>query len=308
MRRALAGFILLACTAAGLAGSAASATSGTSATGGTSGGAADADLWTEARMRHAREADDLGALDVAARTAFAPTAARLATPRPVARAASWTPTGTVARAVGRVFFTVDGRDYSCTGVAVVSANRSTVITAGHCVHDGPGHYARNWVFVPGYSAGRRPYGTWRARALGVPPGWARSGRLQDDVGFAVVAPLNGRRLTDVVGAVRVGFDRPRGAYVWAFGYPIAAPNGARRALYCRGAVRKDRWGTGAQGLACSMGQGASGGPWLADFSPARGTGTVYAVTSFTYRGMNGVVWAPYLGRAGQVLYRAMQRR
>ena len=53
---------------------------------------------------------------------------------------------------------------------------------------------------------------------------------------------------------------------------------------------------------------ASGGPWLSGFSPARGTGTVYAVTSFTYRGMNGVVWAPYLGRSAATLYRTMQRR
>jgi hypothetical protein len=35
---------------------------------------------------------------------------------------------------------------------------------------------------------------------------------------------------------------------------------------------------------------------------------VYAVTSFTYRGMPGVVWAPHLGRTARSLYAAVQRR
>ena len=188
-----------------------------------------------------------------------------------------------------------------------SANRSTVITAGHCVNAGPGPYARNWVFVPGYADGRRPYGTWAARSLTAPAGWVRSGRLQDDVGFAVVAPRGGRRLTDVVGGVPVAFDRPRGEYVWAFGYPAAGANAGRRALFCRGAVRQDPYRSGAQGLACSMGQGASGGPWLTSSSGGR-TGAVYAVTSFTYRGMAGTVWAPYLGRTAAALFASVQRR
>lgn len=316
MRRALVGVVVLACAAAGLAGFAASASGPQGTRAQAYGPRETAELWTDDRMRHARDADHLGALhSVAAAaqrsaqgSARRPAIARLAAPAPVRRAATWTASGRVAKAVGRTFFTLGGRDYSCTGVAVPSANRSTVITAGHCVHDGPGRYATNWVFVPGYSVGRRPYGTWSARSLGVPPGWARTGRMRDDVGFAVLAPLTGRRLTDVVGSVPIGFDRPRGAYVWAFGYPAAAPNGGRRVLFCRGAVEQDRWGTGAQGLACSMGQGASGGPWLANFSPARRTGEVYAVTSFTYRGMAGKVWAPYLGATARTLYRTMQRR
>jgi len=306
MRRALGGLAVLACLA-GVAGS--GPPPGPAASGTGPGRAAAAgDYWTADRMRRAAEADDLGALRRLDAAAARPATGRLAAPAPVRRAATWTSRGGVARAVGRVFFTLRGRDYSCTGVAVPSANRSTVVTAGHCVNAGPGRYARNWVFVPGYAAGRRPYGTWRARSLAAPSGWVRGGRLQDDVGYAVVAPLGGRRLTDVVGGLPIAFDRPRGAYVWAFGYPAAAPNGGRRALYCRGAVRQDPYRSGAQGLACSMGQGASGGPWLASFSTTGRTGAVYAVTSFTYRGMGGVVWAPYLGRTAATLFAAVQRR
>ena len=46
-----------------------------------------------------------------------------------------------------------------------SANRDTVLTAGHCVNDGPGAFHTNWMFVPGYRDGARPYGTWTARDL-----------------------------------------------------------------------------------------------------------------------------------------------
>jgi hypothetical protein len=35
---------------------------------------------------------------------------------------------------------------------------------------------------------------------------------------------------------------------------------------------------------------------------------VYAVTSSTYRGRPGVVWAPYLGGTAKALYSSMQRR
>jgi hypothetical protein len=111
----------------------------------------------------------------------------------------------------------------------------------------------------------------------------------------------------VVGSLPIAFHARRGAYVWAFGYPAAAPNAGRRALYCRGTVRQDPYRTGAQGLSCSMTQGASGGPWLTIGADGR-PGAVYAVSSFTYRGMAGVVWAPYLGHTAKALWTAVQRR
>ena len=264
----------------------------------TATGPGPAGSWTAARMRTAVDAD----------AGPGPGTTRLAAgPTPVRTAVTWTGQATAARAVGRVFYTLNGRDFTCTGVAVRSANRSTVLTAGHCVNAGPGGYARNWVFVPGYADGRRPYGTWTARSLAAPARWVSEGRTADDVGYAVVAPLRGRKLADVVGSMPVAFDAPRGAYVWAIGYPAAAPNAGRRALFCRGTVRPDPYRTGAQGLACSMTQGASGGPWLTAAPDGR-PAAVYAITSFTYRGMAGTVWAPYLGGTAKALWSAVQRR
>jgi V8-like Glu-specific endopeptidase len=266
--------------------------------------------WTDDRMRRAEQADDLAAVRASRRTraVAGPAARRLTAPAPpVTSATRWPRGGLAGRAVGRVFFSLDGHDYACTGTAVVGQNRDTVVTAGHCVNAGPGAYARNWIFVPGYRDGSRPYGTWSARRLLAPDGWVRSGSTADDIGFAEVNRRAGRHLTDVVGGMRIAFDQPVGAYVWAFGYPVGRPSLGRYVLYCRGTVRRDPYGTAAQGLGCSMGGGSSGGPWLAGLSSTTGGGTVYAVTSFSYRGMPGVVWAPFLGRTAAALYRVAQR-
>jgi V8-like Glu-specific endopeptidase len=269
-----------------------------------------AGYWTDDRMQRAQQADDLAAMRAAQRPQFGirPSARRLtAVAPPVAKAAAWRAGGGVSRAVGRVFFTLGGRDYACTGTAVASGNRDTVVTAGHCVNAGPGAYAHNWVFVPGYRNGSRPYGTWTARRLLAPAAWVGSGSTPDDVGFAVVGTRGGRHLTDVVGAMRIAFGAPRGVYAWAFGYPVGSPSLGRYVVYCRGTLRRDPYGTAAQGMGCSMAGGSSGGPWLVGLSASTGAGTVYAVTSFSYRGMAGVVWAPYLGATAAALYRTAQR-
>jgi len=266
--------------------------------------------WTDDRMRRAEHADDLAAIRASQRrqAIAGPAARRLAAVAPpVTRATPWPPRGLVGRAVGRVFFTLGGHDYACTGTAVVSRNRDTVATAGHCLNAGPGAYARNWIFVPGYRNGSRPYGTWTARRLLAPTAWVRTGSTQDDIGFAEVNRRGGRHLADVVGAMRIAFNQPVGAYVWAFGYPVGAPSLGRYVMYCRGTVRRDPYGTTAQGLGCSMGGGSSGGPWLAGLSGTTGGGTVYALTSFSYRGMPAVVWAPSLGGTAAALYRVAER-
>lgn len=50
------------------------------------------------------------------------------------------------KAIGKIYFTRAGMNYVCSGVA---NGNCTVITAGHCVSDGQGHYHSNWIFKPG---------------------------------------------------------------------------------------------------------------------------------------------------------------
>ena len=69
---------------------------------------------------------------------------------------------------GKVLFTdqTNGLDYMCSGSSLNSGSKRLVITAGHCVHGGQtGTWHANWVFIPDYQSGSRPYGTFQAYSL-----------------------------------------------------------------------------------------------------------------------------------------------
>ena len=114
--------------------------------------------WTAERMRNAIPADRMLA------GTFAPAAKR---PKKAAAATQVPPpyTSQPTSTNGKVFFTDDGLNYVCSGTALLSGNKSVVWTAGHCVHDGTTNFHTNWTFVPAYTDGSRPYGTWTARTL-----------------------------------------------------------------------------------------------------------------------------------------------
>lgn len=89
----------------------------------------------------------------------------------------WTHGGAVEKNVGRLFFTFsDGYDGSCTATVVTSANRSTVITAAHCLR-GVGTpsdddtWNHNIYFVPGYRNGTKPLGGFSIRTMATSSRW-----------------------------------------------------------------------------------------------------------------------------------------
>jgi V8-like Glu-specific endopeptidase len=220
--------------------------------------------------------------------------------------AEWTGAGAVVRTTGKVFFSLGTDDYVCSGSAVASPDRSTVLTAGHCVDDPEsGTTATNWVFVPGYRDGRAPYGFFAATHLVTTTGWAAAEDFDVDLGFADVAPnAAGVRLGDAVGGQKIAFGTPRGRDAYAFGYAAVAPWTGQRLDACSGGVVQDTTPAPSadQGLACTMTPGSSGGPWFSEFDPRTGTGTLTSVTSFSYVEEPGVLWGPYLGAEAQALY------
>ncbi|WP_248960413.1 trypsin-like serine peptidase [Sphaerisporangium perillae] len=221
--------------------------------------------------------------------------------------AAWTTGGTIVKTEGRVFFTYQGRSASCSGTAVTSANKSVVVTAGHCVKLG-GAFHTNWAFVPGYSAGSRPYGTWVATSLLTTPQWNSSEDMNYDMAAAVVAPLNGQRLVDVVGGQGVAFNQPRGRQMYAFGYPAASPYDGSKLIYCSGRVFNDFLISTDQGLTCDMTGGASGGGWFLSFDESTGAGTLNSVNSFKYNFASYWMFGPYFGPEAQAVYTAAQNQ
>ncbi len=260
-------------------------------------------FWTPARMRSAQPLDLIKVLPSQLRT--------VAKGRPVQiqsipnGGAAWTGGGAVTKTAGRVFFTYQGRTASCSGDAVTSANKSTVITAGHCVKLG-GAFHTNWVFVPGYNNGNAPYGTWTARSTKATPQWVASEDINYDVGAAVVNQLNGQSLTDVVGSQGIAFNQARGQNMYSFGYPAEAPYDGTKLIYCSGKVFNDFLLSQDIGMTCNQTGGASGGPWFLSFNEAAGTGIQNSVNSFKYNFISTWMFGPYFGADAQNLYNTAQ--
>jgi hypothetical protein len=213
----------------------------------------------------------------------------------------WARGGAVARTTGRVFFTLGNVEYACSGSAVASENQDVVMTAAHCVSDGAGHWATHWTFVPGYTGGREPYGSYPAQTYYVPAQWSAGADEDDDVAFVVVGTAHGHRLGAAVGGqpIEFGWRAPTAA---VFGYPSEPPYTGQGLDYCAGTLQPDPFGTPDEGIACAMTEGGSGGPWLSDFDPRTGLGVITGVTTFRYSGQDRILYSADLGPVAQALY------
>jgi len=214
----------------------------------------------------------------------------------------WPGGGAVEKTAGRVFFTYQGRQASCSGDAVTSGNKSTVLTAGHCVKL-DGAYHTDWVFVPAYKDGNAPFGQWAAKATMTTPQWDASEDINFDVGAAVVNPLDGQSLTDVVGGQGVAFNSPRGQDMYAFGWPAADPYDGTHMIYCSGTTFDALISDGI-GMTCDMTGGASGGPWFQEFDEGTGAGLQNSVNSYKINFIPTWMFGPYFGTDAQNLYNA----
>lgn len=196
--------------------------------------------------------------------------------------------GNSGAANGKVFFSrkVNGQyeDRVCSASAVNSDNKSTVITAGHCVHSGSGgEFHKNWVFVPEYTIGVAPHGRFKANFMTTTTDWANYGTtprgFAADFGFVTVNSERGKRLVDSVGghglrsgnagsfkADIIGYPRNRflGSAMFRCTVPVKNENSSSFNFY--------------MSYGCNFGGGASGGAWLEDFN---GTlGHIRSVSSF----------------------------
>lgn len=275
---------------------------------------ATADYWTAERMRTAIPGDVLAAKAVArganstahrnvetgAPTKVEGTAPTLQAKQIQTKAnASETP----VKHIGKVFFTLGGSNYVCSGNSVTSTNKSTVSTAGHCVNEGPGAFATNFTFVPAYLNGSAPYGKWTAKTLYAPTQWSSGGDMTYDTGFAVMNPLNGKSLADVVGASGVQFNAARGLTYKSFGYPAAPPFNGESLKSCSGTATNDPYNPqfNTQGIPCNMTGGSSGGPW---FIGTSSSGYQNSINSYGYGSNSTTMYGPYWGSVIQQAYSA----
>jgi hypothetical protein len=251
--------------------------------------------WTSARMSSAKPAD-IGSTFASTAAPARGTSTKIAGTSARKPGGGPTPSAAIVKSTGKVFFTLGGVNYVCSGSATSSGNKDVVSTAGHCVNEGPGAFATNWAFVPAYNNNVRPYGTWTARRLVTTSAWANQGDINYDGGFAVMNTLNGAHLTDVVGGQGIAFNLARGLYYEAYGYPQAAPFNGQTIKSCAGTAQNDIYGgTQSQRIPCDMTGGSSGGPWFT-------SGLQNSLNSFGYNGIKNQMFGPYFGSAIQTAY------
>lgn len=214
---------------------------------------------------------------------------------------------------GKVFFRdqTDGRDYVCSGSAVNSPAARLVITAGHCVHGGPGGtWHANWVFAPGYDRGPGPEGTFPATSFRALDDWIDYGAsargFHSDVALVTTADNDeGETVVEAVGGHGLATGGTREFEASLFGYPTNRDSGERM-WACHGR-------TGTQEVevfrfpsitGCGFGPGSSGGPWLYRYDDGTGLGLVRSVTSFGPAVGNAYVSGPYFDERVADLYEA----
>lgn len=245
------------------------------------------DYWTPERMRSAVPRD------------------RVVKPAPTAKPSPSTSKAVKVPAMpelGKVFFTLDGVNYVCSGTVTTSANRDLVTTAGHCVNEGPGDFATYFAFVPAYENGAAPYGMWTAAELLTTTAWSGSGDFDYDVGFAVMNERSdGKSLIDVtVKSFPVLFDSGYRLSVIAYGYPAAKPFNGQYLYKCTGTSGVDQLGSLDHSLPCTMTGGSSGGGWIS-------SSQLMSLNSFKYTIDPKTMYGPYFGSVIESLYQTAQR-
>lgn len=122
--------------------------------------------------------------------------------------------------VGALFtLTASGQlqNHFCTASVVDSPTGNLIVTAAHCMQ---GRRAGQVVFVPGYSAGRAPYGVWRVTNVVEDQPWLVSGDPDDDFAFLVVSQRGSQvPVQNLTGGEILGVGEAAGRPVVVTGYP-----------------------------------------------------------------------------------------
>jgi V8-like Glu-specific endopeptidase len=219
---------------------------------------------------------------------------------------------------GKVFMTINGANYVCSGTAVTASTGVNLVwTAGHCTTDGPNEFATNFLFVPGYYKGLEPNGRWAFTLIDSTPGWEAQGsdRFRYDVGAARVTKVGAPTATfaSTIGTRPIAFGQnPTGQRLVSIGYPAAGKFNGSQQYACASPFR--RWDTATlldpMQISCNMTGGSSGGGWFMDSNSNSVADTgepLVSVNSYGYQFEKNTMYGPYMAAGGQAqaLYNSM---
>lgn len=253
------------------------------------------DFWTQSRMEAARPLELVRGAG----------AARL---RPEQQAPDFlsaevtTPTTAPNNTNGRLFGVLKGfGGFSCSATSLDSASGRVIFTAGHCVYDPrQSRFAKKVVFVPAYTDGEAPFGTWQAATLLTTRGWTRDSNSNFDFAAIELRPgPAGETIEGTVGGRPLAVKSPVRQSYAAYGYPANLLE-AERMWACGSAYagrdpRPFRIGAAPIAIGCDMTGGASGGGWIGE------SGALVSVSSFGYSRYPNLLFGPRLGAAASKL-------
>lgn len=211
-----------------------------------------------------------------------------------------------SRNTGKLFFrTPSGQNKYCSASAINSESKRLVLTAGHCLHEGGGgDWMQNVAFVPAYSQGNRPYGTFPWRVMTTFTAWIDNSDRKRDVGMVVTAPNeSGQILVSTVGGHGFSINPSRQTYVHVVGYP-GNRDGGEIQWNCWGTTSRWSLFDGGLKLSCGWEGGSSGSPWLRDYQ-SNGLGYAMGVLH-GFAGADN--YSPYFDNAVGDMYDDMKDR
>jgi V8-like Glu-specific endopeptidase len=184
---------------------------------------------------------------------------------------------------GKLFFKIGTASYVCSASVI---KPRVVVTAAHCVSEfGKNSFYSNFTFVPGYTNGNAPVGTWSYKRVYAPQSYLNGTDVcsasgpgvvcANDVAVLVMNDNNAQKIGDVTGTFGYGYNglgytsflRKQASQLTQLGYPVDLDSGA---LMQRNDSLSfiDAASANNQIIGSLMTGGSSGGPWLINFGVA----------------------------------------
>lgn len=202
-----------------------------------------------------------------------------------------------SRPTGKLLYTRNSRNYSCSASFVNSSSKKLLVTAAHCVHAGKGGgWSSNMTFIPNYGRGQQAlpvkelmtFQYWLDNAT--PDDGMTSTEIWYDVGFAAIdtsiLPDTLKKPAESYGAHGFGHSSLTNFEARIIGYP-RNPGNTEIPQSCVATAKKDTHFDLTIGFYdllkadcnVSNARGASGGPWLQLYDASTGVGWLNGVTS-----------------------------
>ncbi|MEU3430886.1 trypsin-like serine peptidase [Streptomyces gardneri] len=194
--------------------------------------------------------------------------------------------GPYSTAVGKLVFEhANGKPDHCTATAVNSDSEFLVLTAAHCLHEGPGGtWTKNVVFIPARHDGDEPFGRFTAWNVATSSLWS-SGTKPDwehDYGLVITNDnAEGQTVVEAVGGYQIVPDARTGEKVSVMGYS-GPPYDGEHQEFCEDLIEPTVPPVNMWQVECAnMTPGSSGSPWLLDYDYTTGSGYIGGLNSIS---------------------------